>query len=344
MIKLEDREWFAFDIEELFEMKTGASVAQDNLKLGKLPRITATDINNGIGIFSQIADNKNFREVENVITYSFLGSAFYHPYNISLDMKIHSLKAKDQKLNRYIGLFCVQALKSTIIKPNYGNQVSSKDLLKKKILLPIDKNNNPDWQFMEDYIKERYQLLINQYKEYLGSLDMTGGAPTALDGKEWGEFMLSDVFTISAGKRLTKDDMKNGKRPFIGATDSNNGITNFVSNENVSLDKEVLGVNYNGSVVETFYHPYESIFSDDVKRFSVKDGKGNKFVYLFLKSTIMQQKSKYAYGYKFNEARMKKQVILLPVNTDKTPDWEYMENYSKWQMKQQLEEYMKYIE
>ena len=43
--------------------------------------------------------------------------------------------------------------------------------------------------------------------------------------------------------------MQDGNIPFIGATDSNNDITNFVSNTNVSHDKNVLGVNYNGSVV-----------------------------------------------------------------------------------------------
>lgn len=62
--------------------------------------------------------------------------------------------------------------------------------------------------------------------------------------------------------------------PFIGAADSNNGITNFASNTNKLLDKNVLGVNYNGSVVENFYHPYECIFSDDVKRISFNDNEG----------------------------------------------------------------------
>lgn len=69
----------------------------------------------------------------------------------------------------------------------------------------------------------------------------------------WKPFVISDIFTILPGKRLTKAAMKVGKRPFIGATDSNNGITAWVDNTNESLDKLVLGVNYNGSVVETFF-------------------------------------------------------------------------------------------
>lgn len=120
-----------------------------------------------------------------------------------------------------------------------------------------------------------------------------------------------------------------GKRPFIGATDSNNGITAWVNNTNESLDKLVLGVNYNGSVVETFFHPYECIFSDDVKRLHLKTGITSCHVMLFLKTMIIQQKVKFEYGYKFNEKRMQRQKILLPVTDEDSPDWQFMEEYMR---------------
>lgn len=114
------------------------------------------------------------------------------------------------------------------------------------------------------------------------------------DNADWKEFFLDEICNIRSGVRLKKANMNEGKMLFIGATDSNNGITNFVSNTNKSLDKNVLGVNYNGSVVENFYHPYECIFSYDVKRISFKDDEGqNKYCYLFLKQMILQQKEKY---------------------------------------------------
>ena len=156
-----------------------------------------------------------------------------------------------------------------------------------------------------------------------------GGKKTPLNQKEWKEFYLCDIFTIRPGKRLTKSNMKSGTTPFIGASDSNNGVTAFVSNTNVSKDSNVLGVNYNGSVVENFYHPYTCIFSDDVKRFALREHNGNEYVYLFMKTVILQQKSKYAYGYKFNEERMQKQMILLPTTANGQPDYDYMEQYVK---------------
>ena len=81
-----------------------------------------------------------------------------------------------------------------------------------------------------------------------------------LDDREWEVFTLEDIFDILPGKRLEKRNMVAGDRPFIGASDSNNGLTAYCENVNESLDRNVLGINYNGSVCEAFYHAYECIF------------------------------------------------------------------------------------
>ena len=140
---------------------------------------------------------------------------------------------------------------------------------------------------------------------------------------------MEDIFEIHSGVRLTNAEKKDGNRPFVGATDSNNGITSYVSNSNTSLDSNVLGVNYNGSVVENFYHPYQAVFSDDVKRLHVKNISGNKYIYLFLKNSILSQKVKFEYGYKFNGERMKRTKIMLPTNGNGYPDYQYMESYMR---------------
>ncbi len=164
-----------------------------------------------------------------------------------------------------------------------------------------------------------------------------------LEGKRWGKFAIGDLFHISPGKRLRKEDMTEGNTPFIGASDSNNGVTAFVSNTNTSEDSNILGVNYNGSVVESFYHPYRSIFSDDVKRFRLKVYEGNKHIYIFMKTVITQQKEKYTYGYKFNEERMKKQTIMLPVDENGQPDYEFMESFIRQREQRMLHDYIEYI-
>ena len=147
---------------------------------------------------------------------------------------------------------------------------------------------------------------------------------------EWKEFFLEDVVTIGNGVRLTKSDMEDGDTPFIGASEMNNGITAYCSNRNGSYDNNLLGVNYNGSVGFSFYHPYFALFSDDVKRVKWKDTSKNcKYTLLFLAVSIQVQKDKYAYGYKFNSQRMKRQKILLPINDKMEPDFAYMEAYMR---------------
>ena len=135
---------------------------------------------------------------------------------------------------------------------------------------------------------------------------------------------MEDILYIAYSVRLTKADMAIGNRPFVGASEVCNGITEFADNTNVSIDKEILGVNYNGSVGFSFYHPYEALFSDDVKRVRWKnENANNKYTLLYLSTSIAQQHSKYAYGYKFNAQRMKQQIIMLPSQAGGIPDYAY---------------------
>lgn len=164
-----------------------------------------------------------------------------------------------------------------------------------------------------------------------------------IDDKIWREFFIEDIFEIKAGKRLTKAEMIAGDTPFIGATDSNNGVTAFIGNENSSADENFLSVSYNGSVCECFYQPYHCLCSDDVKRFHLKNRAGNKYIYLFMATAIKQQQDKYNYGYKFNEGRMRRQKILLPVNDSGEPDYDFMEDYIRELEAEQLQKYREFI-
>lgn len=346
---LNDIKWKEFTIKDIvileknknrYQVPTGSNISKSLLIEGQNPRVTVTSLNNGVDGFYDAV--KLTREYENFISVSFLGNAFYHPYKATTDMKVHTFQLKTRKLNRYVALFIITTLQSNTKNTSYGNQLSSTDLPLKKILLPITSEGEPDYEFMEEYIKERESKLKQQYKKYVTKRLEELKIKIDVE-KTWQDFELSKIFEIKSGKRLTKADMKQGNIPFIGSTDSNNGVTNFCSDVNTSTDRDVLGVNYNGSVVETFYHPYKCTFSDDVKRLNTKNISGNKYIYLFIKNSIIQQKVKYMYGYKFNENRMKRQKIMLPVNEASKPDYEYMENYMKYLEQKKLLEYLRYI-
>lgn len=146
-------EWKTFVIADVFEVGTGASVKKSQLVAGDIPRITVTTSDNGIlGRYAYI-DSPNYRMFENFISYSFLGTCFYHPYQASVDMKVHTLQPKNVDLNPYIGLFLVAVLRKSY-NPDYNNQIS-KDILKgQKIYLPATNKGLPNWEYMEKYIRQ----------------------------------------------------------------------------------------------------------------------------------------------------------------------------------------------
>ena len=342
MLNLNDREWRPFFLRDICDIESGCDIYDAERVLGNTPYITSSALNNGIKYF---VGNNNGTLEANCISVNRNGSvgySFYHKYPALYSNDCRKLRLKKHN-NEYVALFITNQIMQQKDKYNYSIKMGTARLKKQKIMLPVDEHGGPDYSFMEQYIKERERQLIQKYKNFIGENIQSGGVLTDLKSVKWKVFYINEIFSISAGKRLTKADMDNGQIPFIGATDSNNGITNWIATPNSSFDKNVLGVNYNGSVVENFYHPYGCIFSDDVKRLHLREHADNKYILLFFKTVILQQKVKYTYGYKFNGQRMERQKILLPVNEEDRPDYEFMEQYGKQIMLQKYQQYLNYI-
>jgi len=242
-------------------------------------------------------------------------------------------------------LFISSSIDKQSVKFSYGYNACD-NINKLIILLPVRENNEPDFDYMVSTINKKESKKRKEYNNYAKAriTELEYKVIPTLDKKEWAEFFIGGekgIFNILSGKRLTAVDMDKGNTPFIGSTDSNNGITNWVKTTNCSLDKNVLGVNYNGSVVENFYHFYNCIFSDDVKRLHLKHASDNKYVLLFFSTIIKQQKIKYTYGYKFNGNRMARQKILVPIDEQRKPDYDYMEQYIKNLMIEKYKSFLK---
>lgn len=263
MRKLDDLKWQMFRLEDIFNISaTQSSIDKKNLvnHTGTIPYITRTDKNNGIDCFVGEQPKYNLDE-GNVITIGLdTQTVFYQSVPFYTGQNIQILR--HPRLNRYIASFLLVPIKNTMVNLNWGgNGATLTRLRRSRIFLPST-NGEPAWDFMEKFMHEKetniLKSTISKLCTRLIHNELTGGNSIH---PNWKPFPLSYIFIILPGKRLTKSDMTEGSRPFIGASDSNNGITAWVENSNESLDSNVLGVNYNGSVCETFYHPYKCIFS-----------------------------------------------------------------------------------
>lgn len=345
-LTLNNVEWKEFYFSDIFEQIYIAPSSDSNkLEKGEVVFIGRSSTNNGLQDFVEVNGKKIIKG--NCITISMVGEprAFYQVYDFTCSQNILILR-NDKYLNKNISLY-LSSLIDNYLKSKgygYGYPVGLKRVLRNKLLLPITSDGSPNWQFMEDYIKQEMREQSKKVASYYENKLMKLGFVLLDLEVEWKDFWMEDILDISSGVRLTKADQVGGDMPFIGASDANNGVTEFVGNTNKSLDSNVLGVNYNGSVVENFYHSYECIFSDDVKRVKFKDKEyGDEFTYLFLKQMILSQKNKYQYGYKFNAKRMSRQKIMLPIDKNGEPHWEYMSNFVKKLEKENIEKTLNHI-
>lgn len=314
----------------------------------RVPYITRSDSNNGLARFVS-ANNYQFGSDDGgCITVGLdTQTAFYQPHKFVTGQNVQVITG--EQLNEDVAQFLVPILRQQMTaKFNWGGNGATLGRMRRlSIMLPVDNAEEPDYEYMAEYTRQKRDAMLDKYRKYaearVAELGELVEIPS-LDEKEWAEFPLNDIFTVGAGKRLETRNKIPGTRPFIGATDNGNGVTGFVGNDNASKDSNVLGVNYNGAPCIAFYHPYECIFTDDVKRLHLRNYKNNKFVLLFFASVFAQQRSKYSYGYKFKEKRMLRQKLMLPVDDSGEPDYAYMEQYAKNMMLRKYQQYLAYTE
>jgi len=153
-IELNIKNWKYFKISELFKIEKGERLIQEKRINGKIPLITAISENNGVVDHISYQEFKDSKKIfKNKLTIDMFFNVFYQDYEYFSDDNVHTLIPRNNSLNKYIYLFLATALKKLQYKYDFGRQVRLQRLYFDEIKLPVDKQGNPDWKFMEDYIK-----------------------------------------------------------------------------------------------------------------------------------------------------------------------------------------------
>ena len=149
--KLSTENWTKFKLDSLFLIKSTETTPLEKLKkygFGKYPYVTTKSSNNGVRGFY------NFHtETGEVITVdsAVLGYCSYQSSNFSASDHVEKLIPKFN-MNKYIAIFLVSVLNLEQYRYNYGRKCSQTRMKDITIKLP-EKNGNPNFKFMENYIK-----------------------------------------------------------------------------------------------------------------------------------------------------------------------------------------------
>lgn len=165
--KVDTREWGEFRVGELFD----AFLSKDDIQPkaiveGNTPLVSSGKENNGIIAF---IDNKNARLWEaNTLTVDMFGKAFYQeqPYYAVSHGRVNILMPRMPMTKHCMQFIGCAIERVTTDKYAFSEMCTGTKLLKDVILLPKDKTGQPDWAYMEEYmrkVEEKTENTLNQF-------------------------------------------------------------------------------------------------------------------------------------------------------------------------------------
>jgi hypothetical protein len=324
----------------LFDIYTGGDLIISRTQKGEIPIISHSMANNGIAEWTVPIKGQNLFNASNTISLADRGNfhAFTQTTDFYIGTRVKALKAKFLNPNKFILLFICTMINKQAVKFSYGNNATG-GIGKLKILLPINSEGEPDYAFMEDYMRQKEKELLKQYEKQLLDFEKV----VLLSEKEWKPFKLSSIFEIENCKCSNISKLKEGNIPYVGATNRNNGTLKFVEHKEQLITKGnclVFICDGEGSVGTSIYKKEDFIGSTTVK--VGRNSNLNKYIGTFITTIADSVRDKYNFGFKRNETHLKNEILMLPINNKNEPDYLYMENYIKFLEYEKLKRYLEY--
>ena len=306
---------------------------------GDVPLISNSSTDNGVMGYS----NLNPLNKGNSLTCSdtTLGAEtmYYQEKDFIGYSHIQHLVPKFKGFNKAIAYMIITASRiATTNKYDYGAKFNRNEMNNTKISLPVKKDREIDFAFMEDFISQLEACRLSQLEAYLlvtglKNYTLTPAEEQALTDFQngnikWGEFKVVDLFDVRNTRNiLSRDIIENsGDIPYLSASRENNAVSSYISYNKEFLDK--------GNCIfiggKTFVVTYQEndFYSNDSHNLSLhlKDGKNiTKLNHLFMVSCIYKSlSSKYSWGNSISNKKIQTDFVIFPI-TNNIPDYPMME-------------------
>lgn len=325
--------WKEFRVGDLFDIHPTNTYKMTNVELldgGENPVIANSAYNNGIGGYSTQKPTEN----GNMVTFSDTVDAntiFYQPNDFVGYPHVQGLYPiqYEDKWNEYTYSFFVSVFRGSAISKgfDYGNKFRRDIAVELMIKLPATSDGQPDWDYMESYMK----AVMEESEKNIENLKKADDTKHLIDVSGWGEFDITELFDLSLPKGdLQVKKVEDGDIPLITPSNFNNGMLQRISEHSPSTlyDKGSLTVDMFGNA----YYQEEDFFVTAHGHVNVLLPKMSLNVYTgaFLASTIRAMFfDKYGFNEMCTQKVLKAESIRLPVTSTGEPDWQYMEEYMR---------------
>ena len=327
MGKIDTAQWGAFTVGTLFEAVRGKVNGLQTQDEGNIPVIAAARTKQGVAGYYNVS-----APFSNKITVSCngvgCGSTFYHPYSFNINgdaIVLTELQPMTYKIKQFIA--CM--LDGVLMRKYSYEEKCSPDKVKTEIIkLPVGAEGNPDWQYMEDYMRNLETTVSDSLTKLLSVKEVEH---IKVDSSAWVAFDIVKCFDLSLPKGdIQVKGLDIGNTPLITPSGMNNGLFQCIPEDSKSTlyDTNALTVDMFGNA----YYQDEKFFVTAHGHVNVLKPKLiiNKYIGLFMASAIKSMfMQKYGFSDMCTQKVLKAEKIYLPVDAKGEPDWQYMEQYMK---------------
>lgn len=225
---------------------------------------------------------------------------------------------------------------------------SQDSIEREKVLLPVNAQGEPDYAFMEAYVKEREKALLKRYSAFMQSrASLLQGRGGNLCETRWRAFRIGKIFDMLVpGKSKGHNHLVHDRQgtSYIGATNRNNGVLDFVKPDNTLQNGNCIGFIKNGNGLGSAGHAIykaESFISTSDVIYGYAQWV-NRYTGLFFVACSDMNAVKFSHGYKWTPERIKRSFVMLPATQQDKPDLAFMEDFGREIMHERLERYLAY--
>lgn len=335
MGKIDTSGWKEFRVGELFAAERGKVKNIQPLCPGETPIIAAGAYNQGITGMYEIDS-----AYENRITISCngagCGSTFYHPYKFNVNGDAITLIEKSSMSDKAKSFIACILNGAFTRKYSYEEKCSPQKALNEIVRLPATPDGAPDWAYMESY-------MANLEAKVAESLTLLQAAKDAekkkVDTREWGEFHLYDIFSISMGNKFDRSKMCEIDEGinFVGRSALTNGVACAVTSVEDKKGNTVqpypagdITIALGGSIGAAFVQDKEFYTSQNVCVLHTDNHSITERAKWFVAASITASCGNYeAFTDELNRHIRTDFIIRLPMDKTGQPDWTYMEEYMR---------------
>ena len=329
MGKIDTSKWEPFKIRSLFTVKRPVARSQSKYDDGDVPFVASGNYNNGV-LKYLCPKTGEILDKGNCITVSPIdGSAFYQKNDFLGRGGAGSsiIVLYNDSINEYSGCFIATIIR-TVCKKYYYSDMANKDVIAEEtILLPVDENHQPDFSYMESYMK-------NQEIAVSASLTKLQSAKRSLKSRNaefesWKTYKIKDIFPniVKPAVYHTREVKENPEGiPYVVRSKFNNGVKYYVERPNSNVNPAKV-ISFGAENATFFYQKYKWISGRDMYYI---DTRGiDEYACLFITSCLQPIAEKYSYNYGMFPDLLKEEKIKLPANENGEPDYALMEKYMK---------------